>query len=244
MDVAARNDLIQQLRQEVLSLQGFKRSLGEQKIQTGLCGLEAAFPNQVFPTGAVHEFISTRIEDATATNGFIAGLLSSLIKRNGVCVWVSSRRTIFPPALTLFGIRTERIIFIDCKKQKELLWTVEEALKCEVIGAVIGELSELDFKESRRLQLAVEQSRVTGLIHRYQPKTENTVACVTRWKVKPLPSNLEDGMPGVGFPRWRVQLVKVRNGRPGFWDIEWKGGKFNYVAGETYPMQLPIRKAV
>lgn len=241
----ARNDLIQQLQREVLSMQGFKRSSGSPTIQTGLSSLEAAFPNRTFPTGAVHELLSSRAEDATATHGFIAGLLNNLLKQEGTCIWVATRRTLFPPALKTFGIHPERIIFIDCNSYKEVLWTIEEALKCDVLSAVVGELTELSFKESRRLQLAVEQSNVTGFIHRYKPKIENIVACVTHWKIKPLPSLFEDGMLGVGFPRWNVQLLKVRNGKPGSWDIEWSEGKFNYIAKESYAIpEIRISKAV
>jgi protein ImuA len=136
---------------------------------------------------------------------------------------------VFPPALKVFGIEPQRIIFIDVNRPKEALWAVEEALKCEALAAVVGELSELSFTESRRLQLAVEQSKVTGFIHRYNPRSENTVACVTRWKIKPAPSSEEEGLPGLGFPRWNVELLKVRNGRPGSWQIEWSAGSFKQV---------------
>ena len=70
------------------------------------------------------------------------------------------------------------------------------------------------FKESRRLQLAAEQSRVTGFIIRHQPGLINTIACVSRWRISTLPSEPGEGLPGVGFPKWQVELLKVRNGRP------------------------------
>jgi len=242
---ATQNDLVRRLQKEVLSMQSSKRSSGSQIIQTGLPSVEAAFPNKTFPTGGVHEFLSNSAEDATATNGFIAGLLRSLLRHKGTCLWAGTRRTLFPPALTIFGINPERIIFIDCNNYKEVLWTIEEALKCEVLSAVVGELREFSFKESRRLQLVVEQSSVTGFIHRYRPRTENTVACITRWKIKPLLSQFEDRMPGVGFPRWNVQLLKVRNGNPGSWDIEWSNGRFNYIEKESYVVpEVRISKAI
>jgi len=106
---------------------------------------------------------------------------------------------------------------------------MEEALKCEGLGAVVGEMQEIGFTASRRLQLAVEQSRVTGFILRHQPRNLNSVACVARWRVSPLPSGLEEGMPGVGFPRWNVELLKIRNGKPGAWPIEWSGGVFREI---------------
>ncbi len=226
----AKQDIIQQLQKEVLAMQRLKRGAGH-ILSTGLREVEKAFPDQAFPLGAVHEFISNAKADAAATSGFMAGLISQLMQKSGTVVWVSTRRTIFPPALAVFGIDPGRIIFIDLWRQKDVLWAIEEALKCSALPAVIGELSELSFTESRRLQLAVEQSRVTGFIHRYNPKSENITACVTRWKIQPLMSET-GSMPGVGFPRWNVQLLKVRNGKPGAWQIEWSEGSFKQVAGQ------------
>jgi protein ImuA len=37
-------------------------------------------------------------------------------------------------------------------------------------------------------------------------------------------------MPGVGFPRWNVELLKVRNGRPGTWQIEFTEGRFKHIS--------------
>jgi protein ImuA len=120
------------------------------------------------------------------------------------------------------------MIFIDLKREKDILWAMEEALKCEGLAAVIGEMNELDFTSSRRLQLVVEQSRVTGFILR-RKSGMNITACLTRWRITPVPSAPIDGMPGVGYPRWNVELIKVRNGKPGRWEIEWTNGSFNYI---------------
>lgn len=226
---SSKTDLIQALEKQILSLQGFKKPIENQCINTGLPDLEAAFPFQTFPTGAVHEFISQTAGDSAATNGFIAGLLSHLMQGRNACIWISTKRLLFPPALTLFGIEPERIVFIDIAKPKDVLWAIEEALKCDVLCAVVGELSELSFSQSRRLQLAVEDSHVTGFIHRINPRTENTVACITRWKVRQLASETTDNLPGLSYPRWQVDLKKVRNGRPGNWQIEWSGDGFRQI---------------
>ena len=241
--LAGKRDIIQQLQKDVLSMQGYKRSLGSSCI-SGLGPIEDAFPDKTFQTGAVHELISHVPEDAAATNGFIAGVLGRLMQKDSACLWISTKRTLFPPALKVFGIEPDQIIFVDVAQPREALWAMEEALKCDAITAVVGEISELSFTQSRRMQLAVEESRVTGFIHRYNPRSENTVACVTKWKIKPLPSVLEDGMPGVGFPRWNVQLLKVRNGRPGDWQIEWTAGRYQDVGKPVYVMpEVPSRRA-
>lgn len=222
----SKAEIIAQLQKDILPLQGFKPIPNGESVDAGLGRIKYAFPNASFPLGAVHEFCCSGAEDAATTHGFIAGILGTLMRRGGVSLWISSSRTLFPPALTSFGIEPDKIVFVDVQKQKDVLWVMEEALKCEGLVAVVGEIPEISFTISRRLQLAVEQSRVTGFIVRVNPRNLNTTACITRWKITSLPGMLPDDMPGVGFPRWNVELLKVRNGKPGIWKIEWKAGKF------------------
>jgi protein ImuA len=225
---AAKANIIAQLQKDILPLQGFKPIPNGEAIDVGLGQIKYAFPNALFPLGAVHEFCCAGTEDSAATCGFIAGILAPLMRSGGVSLWISSSRTLFPTALKEFGIEPDKIVFVDLKKQKDVLWATEEALKCGGLSAVVGEISEISFTASRRLQLAVEQSRVTGFILRINPRDLNTTACVSRWKISPLPSGLPDDMPGIGFPRWNVELLKVRNGKPGNWQIEWKAGRFRH----------------
>jgi len=228
-----KSNIIAQLQKDILLLQGFKKISGSAALDVVPSIIKNAFPNNEYPLGAVHEFISTGAEGAAATGGFVAGMLASIMQSGGASIWISSCRTIFPPALKSFGIAPDKIIFIDLKKEKEILWVMEEALKCEGLAAVIGDMQELSFTASRRLQLAVEQSRVTGFILRHNPRNLNTTACVTRWKITPLPSESIDDMQGVGFPRWNVELLKVRNGKPGSWQIEFAAERFRHISKIT-----------
>lgn len=229
---AIQSGIAERLQKDILSLQGFRAPTHGKRIDFGLGPIEAAFPNHTFPTGAVHEFVSTRAEDAAATTGFLAGLLGKLMGQYGICLWIGTKPCIFPPALKAFGIEPDRVIFIDLSREKDVVWAMEEALKCEALAAVVGELNNISFTESRRLQLAVEQSRVTGFLHRNNPKIVNTLACVSRWQITPLVSKLEEGMPGVGYPRWHVALQKIRNGEPGEWILQWISGRFELVSPE------------
>jgi len=51
-------------------------------------------------------------------------------------------------------------------------------------------------------------------------------------------------LPGVGFPRLNVELLKVRNGKPGSWQVEWANGKFNEVVVKTSPTIEEHKEAV
>jgi protein ImuA len=80
---------------------------------------------------------------------------------------------------------------------------------------------------SRRLQLAAERSGITAfLLRRWheggQAARERALpnAAVTRWRIAALPSRPSLGEPGVGHPRWRVELLRCRGGEPAYWEME------------------------
>lgn len=236
--------VIEQLRAKIMALQGDARLL--KKVETiGLEAIEKAFPHGRFALGAVHEFVSPGPMETAATSAFMAVLIGRLMPNNAYCIWISHRRSLFPPALSSFGIAPERIIFVDLASEHEVIWAMEEALKCKDLFGVVAEVRELSFMHSRRLQLAVEKSQVTGFVHRCHPRTENPTACVTRWKVEHLPSVVYDGLPGLGFPRWKVQLMKVRNGKPGAWEVAWASGQLLIKNPEEWSadVSFPQRKS-
>lgn len=219
-------ELITQLKKDLLTWEGLKPPTTGSTLSFGLGPIEAVFPNGIFPISAIHEFVNAEPEQSAATEGFIGGLLRCLMQNGNVCVWVSKSRMLFPPALKAFGVVPEQIIFIDLQRDKDVLWVTEEALRCEGLAAVVTELPEISFIQTRRLQLAVETSKVTGFILRSDPRKLTATACIARWRITPLPSEVEEGLPGVGFPRWQVELLKVRNGNPGTFQLEWSSGKF------------------
>lgn len=239
MMTETRKKIIEELRRDILLAEGYKPYAAGSGNIAGLQTIEEAFPNGIFPVGAIHEFLAFGAEQAAASGGFVSGILSSLMQQNGVCIWISAGRKLFPLALKTFGIEPHNIIFVDLKWEKEVLWTIEEALKCNGITAVVGEVRALTFMQSRRLQLAVESSNVTGFILRTDKSKISTTACTARWQVTPIASQLADGMPGVGFPRWQVDLLKVRNGKPGRWKVEWNAGQFNMEREPRFKVSIP-----
>lgn len=230
------SQIIQQLQQEILPLQGYRPLSAGTYNNIGFSPIEKAFPNNTFPTGAIHEFLSNSQEALAATNGFVSALLFRLTQNKGPCLWISPERLVFPPGLKNFGMEPHKIIFITIRKEKEQLWAMEEALKCNSVAAVVGQVKNIDFTASRRFQLSVEQSNVTGFIVRHQLRTVNTIAAVARWKITPLHSILEDDMPGVGYPAWNVELQKVRNGKPGNWQVQWLHNRLQMIHQHVYTL--------
>lgn len=222
-----------QLQADILRLQGFKPA-GSGLGALSLGAIDAAFPNRTFPTGAVHEVVSPASEDLAAASGFLTGLMAALMRPKGVAVWISTRRTVFPPALKAFGIKPDRLLFVEVPRERDALWAMEEALKSPALTAVVGELRDISFTASRRLQLAVEQSQVTGFIINRATRL-TTTACVSRWRITSLPSETPDALPGIGLPQWRVELLRIRNGRPGVWQVQWQKNRFVVAAHNEQP---------
>lgn len=230
-----RSAIVTKLRQDILAWEGYKPPVAGGRNLVGLGAVENAFPNGVFPMAAVHELVCASSEQAAASGGLITGILSVLMKQSGICVWIGRAGHLFAPGFAGFEVQPDKVIFIQLAKDKDALWVMEEALKCAGLTAVVCELCALDFKQSRRLQLAVEHSRVTGFVLRNSAEKLGSTACAARWQVRPLPCASLEGLPGLGFPRWQVELLKVRNGHTGSWVLEWNEDHFSTI--ETLTIQ-------
>jgi protein ImuA len=113
-------DIIAQLQRDILPLQGYKSSLHSEYLDVGLGPIKHAFPSSVFPLGAVHEFFCHRAEEAAASSGFIAGILSSLMQGDGAALWIGSSATIFPPALKLLVLIRIKLFSLRRKARNDL----------------------------------------------------------------------------------------------------------------------------
>jgi protein ImuA len=234
-----KHEILSKLKKEILLLEGFKESvIGE---RTNLGRINEAFPNGLFPFSALHEFFYYNPEEAAASSAFISGLLSSHTQKGHNVVWISSSQKIFPPALKWFGILPHQVLFLNVTKEKDIPWAIREALKCSSLSAVVGELPEMNLTTSRRFQLAIEESGVGCFILRANPKNVLSTA-ISRWHIQPLHSSVEEGFPGLGHPRWRARLLKVRNGKPGSWDIEWINSGFRYSSSKLAVIHKVVQK--
>ncbi|MBX2896856.1 MAG: Error-prone repair protein ImuA [Cyclobacteriaceae bacterium] len=214
------------LRADIMRLEGFRPQSWANHADLG--PLQETFPNG-FPKGALHEFFASQPESLAATLGFLSGLLA-ITHKSGCILWVSANRKVFPPALQTFGLDPGRIIFADLKSERQIPWAIEEALKCTGITAVVGEMKALDFLTSRRFQLAAERTQLSGFFLRTGLVNKEPTACVTRWNVEAMNSiTIQDEsgvLPGIGFPKWKVELLRMRNGSPNTWELQWSQQQF------------------
>ncbi len=142
-------------------------------------------------------------------------------------LWCLAAGDLYGPGLAACGLAPERLILARAQSERAVLWAMEEGLRSAVLAAVIGEVEALPAAASRRLQLAAEASGVTAFALRRWRNGERAArqraapnAAVTRWRVTALPGALMGGAPGIGRPRWHIELWRCRGGVPASWMVE------------------------
>jgi protein ImuA len=130
----------------------------------------------------------------------------------------------YGPGLHEAGIVPEHLITVAAAHGRDVLWAMEEALRCHAVGVVIGELRARDIDQvaTRRLSLAAAAGNTFGLILRTAPD-DTPSAAATRWIIGAAPSVLARGgeRSGIGPPRLVAHLVRNRRGHLGAWIVEW-----------------------
>ena len=231
-------DILAQLQRQLEPLHAGRSLLNGIPVDDPPGPRRIGFPNEIFAFAAMHEFLVDGKEALAATRGFLSAILSTLMQNGGISVWIGPMANLYPPALVQFGIKPEHIIFLRPANEKDLLWALEEVLKYDGLSAVVAEIKGLSFTQSRRLQLAVEQSGLMGLLVR-NDAVPAVSASVSRWRISSLPSSLPEGMPGVGFVRWNAELVRMRNKKSCSWQVEWANRKFKLL--QQAVIELPQR---
>jgi protein ImuA len=207
-----------------------------------LAALDAHLPGGGLALGCLHEIEGGRAEwDDGAASGFCLALLARLLgatpRAQGPVLWVSRWRDLYAPGLAAFGLDPGRLILVRAGGGMEVLWAMEEALRCPRVAAVVGEVEALERSAGRRLQLAAEAQGVTvfALRRRLRPARRAAApsAAATRWRIMPAQAlhqasaqasagRLVSGRGTfLGRPRWQVELLRCRGAAPGQWHLEW-----------------------
>jgi protein ImuA len=195
--------------------------------------------------GAVHEVFAEGRQSAAAT-GFIAGLAGRVTARRPL-VWVRQDFTeIESGALSMsglaeLGLNPRLLVTVRAADVDTALRTAADALVCETLGVVVlevwGEARQLDLVASRKLTLAAQASRVTGLLLRVAAEpSPSTVE--TRWIVRAAHSPPAALGGAWGAPVFDAELVRNRHGPVGRWIMEWKCDECLFEKPAAYPQPL------
>ena len=155
--------------------------------------------------------------------------LSRLPRTNAPILWVQdrlSRKEAGRPALA--GIGADRpVIMVDLSRATDVLWAMEDGLRCRALGAVIGEIwgdpPSLDFTATKRLAIRAEAADVACWLIR-RAASPDLSAARDRWRIASLPSAPHPHDPQApGAPRWSLDLFRSRRYKPGQWVATYDG---------------------
>ncbi|HUX73210.1 MAG TPA: translesion DNA synthesis-associated protein ImuA [Steroidobacteraceae bacterium] len=177
---------------------------------TGRSALDARLPGGGWPTASL-------IEVLIADNGlgevqlFLPALAACQRGAGGEAPWlifIAPPHEPYAPALAQQGIDLGHFLVVRPASATEALWAAEQALSAGVCAAVFLWLQGSDDRWLRRLQLAAEAGGALGVLFRPE-----------RHRFEFSPAGLRLSMTR-GERQARVELLKVRGGRPGFIDLD------------------------
>jgi protein ImuA len=201
-------------------------------------------------SSALHEIAAAREAEVVAASGFALALAARMTSWRSApaaianswqaredertvpsarnVIWIAEdlslveNGALYGPALDGIGIAPERLITVAAARMRDVLWAMEEALRCRAVGMVIGEMRPrgIDQVATRRLALAAAAGNALGFIL-YTAPDDAPSAAVTRWIIGAASSlNAERGH-GIGPPRLLARLARNRRGPLGTWIVEW-----------------------
>ncbi|UEM18631.1 hypothetical protein JL100_016055 [Skermanella mucosa] len=249
---AAKAAALAELRGRIRRMEGIGGADGERLLPLGVPEIDRMLPDGGLPLGCLHEIVGGGGPPGAAASGFGAALLARIAGHQGrggdsggcgQVVWITRGDDLHAPGLTPYGLMPDRLITVRARRDGDILWAIEESLRCRSLRAVLGEVGDIDMVASRRLQLAAESGGVTAFLLRGAGPRLAATASVTRWSLRPEPSVPHAGEPGLGAPRWRVGLIRCRGGRPGEWLVEWNGAGLTAIpdaASIPEPSSRPV----
>ena len=232
---------IARLRSRIAALEGVGATVSAGPVPLGVAEMDRALPWGGLALGCLHEIMGLPHADGIgdgAALAFASVLLGRLAVAGGRPVlWITAGEMPYAPALAALGLPPERVVMVRPRRAVQVLWALEEGLRCRALAGVLAEIRDLDLTAARRLQLAAGASGVPALVLNGGGVAN---AAVTRWRVAAMPG-AGDPVLGVGAWRWRVELLRCRGrgiddgGRVAAWEVEWdeqaRGLRLAAVAG-------------
>ena len=196
--------------------------MGSLRVQQRLAG-QADRPGPM--THTLSEAFLPTATDAAAV-GFV---LARLPRTTAPLLWVQdrlSRKEAGRPYLA--GIGADRpLIMVDLSRAADVLWAMEDGLRCKALGGVIGEVwgdpPGLDFTATKRLAMRAEAADVPCWLIR-RAASPDLSAARERWRIASLPAapHPHDAQ-APGLPRWSLDLFRSRRRALGQWVATYDG---------------------
>ncbi len=191
-------------------------------------------PDAGLALDGLHEAAAATPADRPAALAFLAALLGRLGRDGMVPVCqdpgsIPRFGRLYGPGWHSLGMDPGELMIVEAGHERDALWAMEESLRSGAAAAVLGETERLAFVGSRRLSLAGREGRTPLLLLRGDGM-DGASAATTRWRVATLPGPPHPfDATAPGLPRWQLELLRCRGGRPANCIVEWNRETGNFV---------------
>lgn len=166
-----------------------------------------------------------RVHEACGAGAMVfAFALCALQTTNVIWIYRGQGAKLYPSWLVDLHVFA-RMQFLHIANEKTQLWCMEEALRSGAVKLVVCERSAaVNFRDMRRLQLAAESGRTTGLF--LIPERFASPAAETRWLCAPIYDEQDINVTST-LQSW--SLIKNKKGALGQWKVNWDDKTHRFV---------------
>ncbi len=229
---ASAPDELCRLRETIENIQAFQFDSPKSPLPLGIAEADATLGGGL-AYGALHELSPAGPIDLGAACGFALalGVLAAKAQRNAKAgrdlLWIQTDfaalegGALYAPGFELFGLPAHRLLVLRTARAADVLFAMEEALKCRGLASVIAEMPDdgASLTATRRLSLAAQAGDGFGVLLRHRTDAQPSAA-MTRWAVKAR-AGPRDAFGGLGATCFELSLVKNRHGPCGRWSFAW-----------------------
>jgi protein ImuA len=252
------SETLHALRRAVADLTAGVPGEDNRQVSFGVVSLDQALAGGLV-CGALHEISPAAPLQGGAATGFAVALAARALRERGQAVWIQPDFTVteagalYGLGFDLMGLLMERVIILRVPHPRDVLWAMEEALKCHAVAVAVAEFAReaADLTATRRLALAARAGGGLGLILHLnaacddkplcgQPFCRHPTTATTRWEVASA-FGMRDRFGGLGPTAFALSLVKNRHGRTGQWRLSWDHHECTFAASLSLPVASATR---
>lgn len=141
--------------------------IAEELLSTGSTAIDRLMPSGGMRIPTITEWVAHSDACGASTLSLVA--VANRMKQQpiGSLLVVSDDQHFYPPSAAALGIEMSRVIWVRPRTMAEIVWSVDQSLRCAEVAAVWAPIpAGLDDRDARRFQLAAETGQTPGFFVR------------------------------------------------------------------------------
>ncbi len=185
------NDVLDQLRSQIRAVESERNAHGEDRVSSQCVAVDRMLPGAGYARGTLVDWIAP---SGCAADFLSLSVASRACENGGALVVIDPDRQFFPSAAAAMGINMDNLIVLRSAEKpgghiraigQDLLWAIDQSLRCPAVAAVWGPLPKIDDRWQRRFQLSAEASGSMGLFVRPLALARQPSWAEVQWLVSP-----------------------------------------------------------